>query len=870
MTAPFPKGEIEGSIPERFRRVARAHPNRPAVREASRVVTYAELEGRADAAAAGLASRLAASKPTAPVALFARAGSPLFAGMLGTLSAGRFYVPLDPGLPDARISPILLDLEAAAVVAETSSLERARALAPHGVAVLALEELLVTPTGASDSVTPSNALPPVSAGDLAYVLFTSGSTGRPKGVMQSHRNVLHNVWKLAQGLSLGPEDRITLLSSPSFGASVSDIYGALLTGASVCPFDLSGDGLRRLPEFLEREAITVYHSVPSVFRSLSTTLDGRADLSKLRVVKLGGEAVLTSDFDLYRRRLPRSCVFHVGLGSTEMNVIRQWFAGHDTPWPGGTPLGYAVDETEVVLLGEDGAPNGGDEGEIGVIARTLPVGYWKDPERTAATFLPVPGRPDARLYRTGDFGRMLPDGCLLHLGRRDARLKIRGHRVEASEVEAALLEVSGVREAAVDGRPSLGGVRLIAWVAGGPGVGTLRRALARRLPASMVPATFVRVEALPRTATGKLDRAALPQPGTARPELEVPFREPSGESEPLVAGAFALVLGLDRVGADDDFFELGGDSLSAVELLAVLSERSGRELAAADLLEHPTPAALAALDTGGTVAARRLVRLSEGEGRPVFVIPGGGGDDEDLFAARRLARVTRGNAPFFALRSGPAPHPALDELAVECVREVRAAAPGPYVLVGDCMGGILAFAVARRLREEGERVALLALLDTPFPGFGRRARAWIRARAPRADRLWTRVLYFGDRIRHHAGVVRAMRRGRLAYLRRVTRIGAQGLDPPLDSRRRQALARRASYLGSLAAGRPRRFDGMVHVVECARWSALGHGAAWGRLAAGSRRETVAGDHDEFLLEHGDEVGGALARWLAEAEATTSV
>ena len=855
MTAPFPKEEIEGSIPERFRRAARAHPNRPAVSEAGRTVTYAELEARAAAFAAALADRLHGSSREAPVALVARAGAPLFAAMLGTLEAGRFYVPLDPALPDARLRSILLDLDAAAVVTEDASSVRTQALAPSGVSVLELETLLAGRATAASSAF-------VTPGDLAYVLFTSGSTGRPKGVMQSHRNVLHNVWKLASGLAIGPEDRITLLSSPSFGASVSDIYGALLTGACVCPFDLSGDGLRRLPDFLERESVTIYHSVPSVFRSLSSTLDGRADVSTLRMLKLGGEAVLASDLDLYRNRFPRSCVFHVGLGSTEMAVMRQWFATHDTPWPGGSPLGYAVDGTEVVLLGEDG-----DEGEIAVVAGTLPIGYWKDPERTAVTFVPVPGRPDVRMFRTGDLGRLLPDGCLLHLGRRDERLKVRGHRVEAGEVEAALLSIPGVREAAAGMHGAGAGQRLIAWVAGDPSLGTLRRGLSRTLPPSMIPAAIVRVGTLPRTPTGKVDREALPEPGTARPDLDVAFRAPAGEGETAMASAFAEVLGLDRVGADDDFFELGGDSLSAVELLTLLGERFGKDLSAVDLLEAPTPATLAARagsDATPPGAARKLVRLSNGAGRPVFVIPGGGGDDEDLFAARRLSRVAGGSGPFLALRSGPAPHPPLDALAGACVREIRAAAPGPYILVGDCMGGVLAFEMARRLRDEGERVALLALLDTPFPGIGRRWRAWLRSCAPRADRLWSRIGYFAGRVRYHAGVVRALPRGRLAYLRRIGGVGARGIDPPADGRRRQSLARRASYLGSLAAWRPRRFDGPARIVECARWSERGHGAAWARLAADSRRRTVDGDHAGFLLEHGGEVGAILSEWIAEA------
>ena len=202
--------------------------------------------------------------------------------------------------------------------------------------------------------------------------------------MQSHRNLLHNARKLADGLAIRADDRLTLLSSPSFGASVSDIYGALLIGAAVCPYSLAGDGLRRLPEFLTREGITIYHSVPSVFRCFSSTLDGREDLSTLRCVKLGGEPVLASDFDLYRNRFPRRCVFHVGLGATEMNVIRQWFADHDTPWPGASPLGHAVDETEVACSTRTGP--GAGRGRDRRRRRTLAVGYWKDPELTPRRF----------------------------------------------------------------------------------------------------------------------------------------------------------------------------------------------------------------------------------------------------------------------------------------------------------------------------------------------------------------------------------------------------------------------------------------------------------------------------------------------------
>ena len=860
MTTPrLPEIEVEDSIPGRFRRVAAAFGDRAAVREAGSVIYYSELGDRVSSVAASLAERLPRAARERPVALFADAGASLFAAMLGTLESGRFYVPLDPKFPDARLRAILAELDAAAVIAGDAWRERVRSLASPDVPVLSLEELLAA------KPQPGAGRATASPGDLAYVLFTSGSTGRPKGVMQSHRNLLHNVRKLAVGLAIVPDDRITLLMSPSFGASVSDIYGALLAGASVCPYDLAGDGLRRLPEFLEKERVTIYHSAPSVFRSLAATLDGRADLSRVRMLKLGGEAVLASDFDLYRHRFPRSSVFHVGLGSTEVHVMRQWFAGHDTPWPGGSPLGYAVEGTEIVLLGDEGEP--ADSGEIAVLATTLPLGYWKDPERTAATFPPVPGRPGVRMFRTGDLGRLLPDGCLLHLGRRDERLKVRGHRVEASEVESALLAVPGVREAAA----GVVGPRLVAWIAGGPGAGSLRRALSRALPSSMIPSSFVRVDALPRTATGKLDRGALPKPGTARPELETAFREPAPGHETEIAEAFARVLGLDvaGVGADDDFFELGGDSLSAVELLMILGDRVGAELSAADVIEAPTPAGLSARAAGGAAAADgRLVRLRDGEGVAVFVVPGGGGDDEDLFAARRLARVTPGKSPFYSLRAGPPPHPRIEDLALRAVRALREVSPGPCALVGDCMGGLLALEMAHRLRAEGGRVVLLALVDTPFPRAGRRWRAWFRAAMPRTERLWSRAGYFARRLRYHAGVLRAFRShlDRFAYLRRMAETGARGFDPPLDARRRRSLERRTSYLQSLSAGRPRRLDGRLHLIECEEWRERGYGDAWARLFPDNRRLTVPGGHEGILLEHGEEIGVTLSRWLEESSA----
>ena len=315
---PFAKAEIERSIGERFASVARAVPDRPAVREpasgsgSGRLTTYAELDAlslrsRAPSPSGSPACRRTGRSPSSPT------GATLFAAMLGALRAGRFYVPLDPGLPAARLSAIGSGLDAAVLVAEEARRDAARGLAGSRVPIWCAEELLADAGPRAEATAPLE-LREVSPDALAYVLFTSGSTGAPKGVMQSHRNVLHNVRKLAAALAIRPDDRLALLASVSVGASVSDVFGALLNGAAVCPYGLGGDGLRRLPRFLAGEAITICHSVPSVFRSFSATLDGSEELSSLRIVRLGGEPIFASDFDLYRNRFPRSCAFHLGFG----------------------------------------------------------------------------------------------------------------------------------------------------------------------------------------------------------------------------------------------------------------------------------------------------------------------------------------------------------------------------------------------------------------------------------------------------------------------------------------------------------------------------------------------------------------------------
>jgi amino acid adenylation domain-containing protein len=853
----FPKSEIEQPIHRRFARMAEIFPDRTAVRVKGASRTYSQLR----LAARGVARALLelGGDRARPIGLIMEPGGSLFASMFGALEAGRFYIPIDPALGDARVRAVLAEADADLLVTDQAGSAFLESLVPRATRVLRVEDTERQDFGNAPDVD-------VSPDDLAYLLFTSGSTGTPKGVLQTHRNVLHNAFKLTQGLRLTAEDRVTLLSSCSVGSSVSDIYGALLNGAALCPFSLAQGGLLGLPKFIEQERITVYHSVPSAFRRFAATIAGE-DLSTLRIVKLGGEAVLGSDLDLYRRHLPESCLFHVGLGATEMSVIRQWSANHETPcpWP-IAPVGYSVDDTEIILLDEQGQPAAGDTGEIAVVSPTLSPGYWRRPDETAEAFRPLPGREGWRIYRTGDWGRLLPDGCLLYLGRRDSRVKVRGHRVELLEVEAELARLPGIREAAVAAREGPTGTRLIGYFVAESGrriqTKELRDGLRSRLSEAMIPSVFVSLDALPLTTGGKLDRQALPAPESVRPPLDTPFIEPRGDTEAEIARLFAELLRLDRVGSQDDFFDLGGDSLSVIEAILRLEKSFGRRVSPTDFLESPTPAGLGARISSSfeeTAPTDRNVKLRAGTGsRNVFVMPAGAGRGEELLVNARLARRFEGGITVFALRAADPPLPNAETLALEYVERIRSIQPkGPYVLVGECVGGILAFEMARVLVREGERVALLALLDTPFPTAGARMRDRLRrVREPWGDNLVRRM-------QHHQRALAQLPSGRLEYLLTRARSAVRALASLRRADQRRRLRRRSTYVGSLLRCRPQRFDGAISFIESAEGKRQGHFSRWASLASNARAAQVPGDHDTYIREHVDSVAEALGRWLGE-------
>jgi amino acid adenylation domain-containing protein len=586
----FPNEAIEQSIPARFEQQVRRYANCLAVKTRDQTLTYAELNEAANRVAHAILTRC--GEGAEPIALLLDHNAPLMAAILGVLKAGKIYVPLDATYPRARTSYMLEDSQAKLIVTNTKMRSLARELAEEASQVLNLEEI-------ASSLSHENPGLPIVPEAFAYILYTSGSTGEPKGIVENHRNVLHFTMNYTNSCHLCADDRLTLLLSCTFSGSVHPIFSALLNGAALFLRNVEEEGVAHLADWLIQEEITVFIG-GSVFRHFVGTLTGHETFPKLRLIYLGAEATTMRDVELYKKHFSADCLLVNSLGATEMKNFRKFFMDKDTPLTGGVvPVGYPVDDNEVLLLDEAGHEVGFNRiGEIAVKSRYIAPAYWRRPDLTSTTFLPDPAGGDARIYCTGDLGLMLPDDCLLHLGRKDFQVKIRGHRVELAEIEMALLDRGDIKEAVVVAREDHPGAqRLVAYLVPvshpAPTVSDLRCLLQGKLPDYMIPAAFVMLDALPLTLTGKVDRHALPAPGRTRPSLTSPFVMPRTPTEDRLAQIWTEVLSLEQVGIHDNFLELGGHSLLAMQVASRVHDTFHVEVPLKSLFEAATVADMA-------------------------------------------------------------------------------------------------------------------------------------------------------------------------------------------------------------------------------------------------------------------------------------
>ncbi|NER99131.1 MAG: amino acid adenylation domain-containing protein, partial [Symploca sp. SIO1B1] len=583
---------LNKSITKEFQDQVIVHGDRLAIQHQDRALTYKELNSWANRIARAIINKRGVSPE--PIALLLETGPEMIAAMLGVLKAGKFYVPLDISWPKSRLDSILEDTEAKIVLS-----------AHHQLQTLDVEQVIdrrdvlwldTLDSGISDE----NLEISVAPDDLAYILYTSGSSGRPKGVMQNHRYVLNLYRNYTNSGAITEQDRFSLLYSGAFGGAVRDIYCALLNGAALLPLDVKEIGLHQLGKWLQDQEITVMLAVATLFRHFATTLTEQAHFPKLRLIQIGSETVYRQDAELFQQHFSEQCQLMVNLGGTEISPVRQFLIEKNTVLTGSTvPAGYEVEGTEVLLWDESGQEvPPGEVGEIVVSSQQVALGYWRQPELTEQVFV---SDGDRRYFKTGDLGRLLPDGCLLHLGRKDFQVKIRGYRVETSEVEGALLSLESVREAVVTAQADVGGVVsdhfLVAYLTAvnsenKPTAKELKETMAARLPDYAIPAYFLWLESLPLTATGKIDRRSLPKPDTLLIS-DLDIVAPKTATEEKLVQIWSEVLNLQAVGVENNFFDLGGNSLHASRVLARISEKFNSELSLKTIFAAPTIAQLA-------------------------------------------------------------------------------------------------------------------------------------------------------------------------------------------------------------------------------------------------------------------------------------
>jgi amino acid adenylation domain-containing protein len=567
-------------------------PEATAIRFRDATLTYGELNRRADA----LAARLVALGvgPGTLTAVCMERSLEMVVALYGILKCGSAYVPIDAEYPGERVSFILDDTAAPILLTQAALAERfaeSRAqLVPvdHGA-------------GADVPAPATPSIPRASLDDLAYVIYTSGSTGQPKGAMNTHRAISNRIQWMQDVFGLTSADRVLQKTPYSFDVSVWEFFWPLLFGAELVIAEPGGHrDTRYLTELIKARRITTIHFVPSMLQLFLE--DPRAgECTSLKRVICSGEALPKAVQDRFFVRL--NAELHNLYGPTEAAVDVTWWTCDPLSELPFVPIGKPIANTQIHIVDDEMRPVPiGAPGELCIGGVQVALGYLNRPELTAERFVPDPfsSAPEARLYRTGDLARYLPDGNIEFLGRNDFQVKIRGFRVELGEIEAALEAIEGVRQAIVMARErSSGDVELVAYVSSGDGreptSDELRARLLHRIPAYMVPTTFVAIERFPLTPNGKVDRKALPAPARGRPDLGTPYAAPRSDLERLIADKWRRILDLETVGVHDRFFELGGTSLQAARFINEMQTDLRESIFVVTLFGAPSVAEYAAL-----------------------------------------------------------------------------------------------------------------------------------------------------------------------------------------------------------------------------------------------------------------------------------
>jgi len=706
-------------VHELFQQQVRSAPEAVAVVLEKEQLTYRELNARANQLAHYL--RKLGVGPEVLVGICVERSPVMLIGLLGILKAGGAYVPLDPAYPPERLRFITEDAATPVVITQRQLLS----ILPRGGAhTICLDDWKVIEQESEED--PCSETVPQN---LSHVIYTSGSTGKPKGVAIQHESVAALIDWASTVFSSEELHGVLASTSICFDLSVFELFVTLALGGRV----ILADNALHLASLKSAQQVTLINTVPTAITEL---LRLGAIPETVTTINLAGEALKT---DLVGQiyKLP-----HI------QRVFDLYGPSEDTTYStfalrragGSATIGRPISNTQVHLLdAELQAVPEGMSGEICLSGLGLARGYLHRPDLTADRFIPNGFTQDGstRLYRTGDIARRLPDGSLEYLGRIDNQIKLRGFRIELSEIEIRLSQYPSIRDCVVTVKSNDRGEKfLVAYFVADeiPQVSELRSFLAHDLPEYMVPSRFVRLDKIPLNPNGKVDRRALPEPSTDRAMLPRECVAPQDEIEGQLTTIWQELLGVSAVGTEDNFFELGGHSLLAVQLFTEIENRFGKKLPLATLFQTSTISRLAEILRNGTSPSwSSLVAIQpRGTKPPLFCIHGCGAH---VFIYRPLMAYLDSDQPVYGLQAQGIdgkrkPFTRIEDMASHYVKEIREVDPdGPYYLVGDTLGGLIAFEIAQQLTGQGKDVALLAMFDTACPlplSFGPRTLSHLR------------------------------------------------------------------------------------------------------------------------------------------------
>ena len=818
-------------------------------------LTYRELNARANQLGHHL--RSLGVGPDVLVGLCVERSLEMIVALLGILKAGGAYVPLDPLLPRERLAFMVQDINAPLVLIQQRWCDRL-SLSPGGTRtqLLILEELPALLAAAPQSNPPCLSTP----AHLAYVLYTSGTTGQPKGVMIEHRGIVRLVIQ-PDYVALSAQEIMLQFAPLAFDASTFEIWGSLLHGGRlvVCPArHLDYDELART---ITAHGVTTLWLTAALFHEMLE--HAPAALAGVRQLLTGGDVLSPAKVRAYLE-LPGHGRLINGYGPTESTTFTCCYGLDSAEQIGYTvPIGRPIANTRVYLLDAHFRPVAiGVPGELFIGGDGLARGYLNRPELTAERFMadPFSSEPGARLYKTGDLARYLPDGNIEYLGRLDHQVKIRGYRIELGEIEAVLGGHPELADGAVVPRSQAGGDKTLAAfvVARGTVVlsaASLRLWLGEKLPEYMIPSRFYVLPGLPLTPNGKVDRKALEQLDGVELEAGTDYVAPGTELETRLVEIWQAVLGRERIGIHDNFFDLGGNSLLAARLFSQIERALETKLPLATLFQAPSVRKLAEVlrHRGWTPPWQSLVPIRpSGTRRPLFLIHGVGGN---ILGFEDLVSHLGEDQPVFGLQSPgldgkSAKASSVEEMAEIYMREILALQPaGPYHLCGLSFGGVVAFELAHQLLRKGHQVGLLALLDSYPQGYSELL--------PLTHQAWKMMGFWKRRIEGHLhemrrqNSLRAYLQKKMKTLRRRVKSrvwqlkyrGYEAKGEPLpqefqDVRELNALAGRR-YVVKAYPGKVTLFLASENVTS----NACALRTAWGHVAVGGLEiHEVPGDH----------------------------